>query len=163
MLPWTPTRYPLTHFLTKYIHINDIDALFEPPIHYIKNLIPPCLPQLDIEMFLTSSFYDVTPCLLPLITQVEQTFDYHSISINVWHCKRLKIMHGPIDHGLIWPIGTIFFWQIYTAGCKWSANGIRIYKCFGTQRRGTTSWPSCWRHVRSQNSKWPPVANFVSD
>ena len=65
-----------------------------------QNLIPPppCLPQLDIENFMTSSFYDVTPCVLPLITQIGQTFEYHSIINNVFHCKRLKIMHGLLDH-----------------------------------------------------------------
>ena len=43
-------------------------------------------------------FYDVTPCLfiaylLPLITQIGQTF--------VFQCKRLKIMHGLLDHVFI--------------------------------------------------------------
>ena len=57
--------------------------------------------HLDIENFMTSSFYDVTPCLLPLIIQIGQTFDYHSISNNVCHCKRLNVMHGRLDHGLI--------------------------------------------------------------
>ena len=59
---------------------------------------PPCLPQLDIENFMTSSFYDVTPCVLPLITQIGQTFEYHTKINNVFHCKRLKIMHGLLDH-----------------------------------------------------------------
>ena len=27
-------------------------------------------------------------------------------------------MHGLLDHGLIWPIWTIFFWQIDTPGFK---------------------------------------------
>ena len=93
----------MTHFFTKYIHIHYINALNEPPVHYLdKKLNPPrvCL-ILDIEDFMTSSFYDVTPCLLSLITQIGQTFDYHSIINNMFHCKRLKIMHGLLDHGLI--------------------------------------------------------------
>ena len=39
-------------------------------------------------------FYDV----ILLITQIGQTFEYHSIINNVFHCKRLKIMHGLLDH-----------------------------------------------------------------
>ena len=70
-------------------------------IIWIKNLIPRVCLILDIENFMTSSFYDVTPCLLPLITQIGQTFDYHSIINNMFHCRRLKIMHGLLDHGLI--------------------------------------------------------------
>ena len=89
-------------FLHKCIHIHYIDALNEPPVHYLKkNLIPRCLPQLDIENFITSSFYDVTPCLLSLITQIGQTFDFPSILNNVFHCKRLNIMHGLLDYCLI--------------------------------------------------------------
>ena len=122
MLPWIPTRYPMTHFFTKYIHIHYINALNEPPVHYLdKKLNPPVSAwyQLDIENFMTSSFYDVTPFLLPLITQIGQTFDYHSIINNMFHCKRLNIMHGLLDHGLIWPIHlNDFFWQIDTPGFK---------------------------------------------
>ena len=66
-----------------------------------KNLISPFLPHLEIENFMSSSFYDVTPCLLPLITQIGQTFDYHSINNIVFHCKGQKSMHGMLDHGLI--------------------------------------------------------------
>ena len=90
----------MTHFFTKYIHIHYINALNEPPVHYLDKSPRVCL-ILDIENFMTSLFYDVTPCLLSLITQIGQTFDYHSIINNMFHCKRLKIMHGLLDHGLI--------------------------------------------------------------
>ena len=101
MLPWIPTRYPLTHFFTKYIQIHHIDALNEAPVYYLKKKLNSLfLPHLEIENFMTSLFYDFTPCLLPLLTQIGKTFDYHSIINNVFHCKRLKNMHGMLDHGL---------------------------------------------------------------
>ena len=58
MLPWIPTRYPLTHFLTKYTYtLHDVDALNEPPVHYLEEKkIPPFSPRLDIDNFMTSSF-----------------------------------------------------------------------------------------------------------
>ena len=80
--------------------LRDVDALNESPVHYLeKNLIPPFLPQLYIDNFMTSSFDNVTLCLSPLITGMGQTFDYHSN--NGFHCKRLKSMHCMLDHGLI--------------------------------------------------------------
>ena len=55
MLPWIPTRYPVTHFFNKiYTYtLRDVDALNESPVHYLeKNLIPPFLPQLYIVIIL---------------------------------------------------------------------------------------------------------------
>ena len=57
MLPWIPTRYPLTHFFKKYIYIyiHHIDALNEPPVHYWeKKLNPPMFASIPHR-----KFYDV--------------------------------------------------------------------------------------------------------
>ena len=70
-------------------------------IIWIKNLIPPCLPDTRHRKIYDVIILCYTPCLLPLITQIGQTFDYHSIINNMFHFKRLKIMHGLLNHGLI--------------------------------------------------------------
>ena len=93
-------------FLHKCIHIHYIDDLDELPVHYLKKNLNP--PMFDIENFMTSSFYDVTPCLSPLITQIGQFFYFHSIINNVFHCKRLNIMHGLLDYCLFVPFEGFF-------------------------------------------------------